>query len=68
MYFSGLINVISSYVYDRIKGELSGGGHAHLKMYSRTEKGKTKKFEYDGLAEMLPKILKGINTTDFFGD
>jgi len=64
--FQGVIGVASSYIYDRLKGGLSADVRAHLKLYSKTKNGKTKLFEYDGPAELLPKTLKGIDAQEFF--
>jgi len=65
-FFQGVVGVVSSYVYDKLKGSMSSGSKAHLKLYSKTKTGKAKEFDYNGPAEALPKILKGINAAEFF--
>lgn len=63
------LGLVSSYIYDRIKGALKHDkADVHVQAYYKeTPEGVIKKFSYDGSAEGFEKVAKGINIKKFLG-
>lgn len=61
------LNLVSSYIYDRMKGALSGEkGRVHLKVvYQDKENNITKKFTFEGNVDGLQKVINKFNLNKF---
>lgn len=64
------LNIVSNYIYDRMKGALSNEKpRVHLEAEFHDKKnGVTKKFLYDGDVEGLQKSVKKFDLNNFMGD
>jgi hypothetical protein len=64
------LSIVSSYIYDRMKGSLSNEkAKVHLTVeFSDKKNGITKKFHYDGEVEGLQKSVKRFDLNNFMED
>ena len=64
------INIVSNYIYDRMRGSLSNEkSRVHLKAEFQDKKNDvTKKFHYDGDVEGLQESVKKFDLNKFMGD
>ncbi len=67
---SVLLNLVSSYFYDKIKGNLlSDHPKVHMSvMYQNKRDGTTKKFEFSGDGDSLSKAVKRFDLDNFFDE
>lgn len=63
------LGLVSSYIYDRIKGALKHDKtNIHIQAYYKeTAEGVTKKFSYAGSVEGFEKVAKNFNVNKFLG-
>ena len=63
------LGLVSSYIYDRIKGALKHDkANVHVQAYFKeTAEGVTKKFSYEGSIEGFEKVAKNFNVNKFLG-
>jgi len=62
------LNLVSSYIYDRMKGALKGDGNrVHLSaVYKDQKKGVVKQFIFEGDRAALEKAIKRLDLDEFF--
>jgi hypothetical protein len=67
---SVFLNMVSSYLYDKIKGKLlSDHPKVHMSvMYQNKRDGTTKRFEFSGDSDSLSKAVKRFDLNNYFDE